>query len=85
MMGVGPLSSPIMGRGKLGRLMKAFFVGLIFLIAVIFLSGIGFLFFPLILVLGLLFRFIISIVFVLLCIWLLGRFIIFIWEAIAKK
>ena len=64
--------------------MKAFFVGLIFLIAVSVLAGIGILFYPLIIVWGFFLRIILALLFIVFCIWLLGRFIIFIWERIFK-
>ncbi len=64
--------------------MKAFTVGLIFLIAVSILTSIGILLFPLIIVLGFLLRIILTLLFVILCIWLLGKFIIFVWERIFK-
>ena len=64
--------------------MKAFFVGLIFLIAVSVLAGIGILFYPLIIVWGFFLRIILALLFKVFCIWLLGRFIIFIWERIFK-
>ena len=58
--------------------MKTFFVGLIFLLAVAMLTGIGFLFFPFLIVLGLVLRFIFTLMFVIFAIWLLGKLIIFI-------
>lgn len=64
--------------------MKAFLIGLIFLIAVTVLSGIGLLLYPLFIVLALFLRVILSLFFVLLCIWLLGKFIIFVWEKVFK-
>ncbi|MCX5657633.1 MAG: hypothetical protein NTZ48_05370 [Candidatus Omnitrophica bacterium] len=64
--------------------MKAFAIGLIFLIAVSILSGIGILFFPLVIVFGFFLKIILSLLFVIFSIWLLGKFIIFIWEKIFK-
>jgi len=64
--------------------MKAFFVGLIFLIAVSVLVGIGILFYPLIIVWGFFLRLILALIFIVFCIWLLGKFIIFVWEGISK-
>ncbi len=58
--------------------MKAFLIGVIFLIAVAIIAGLGYLFIPLILVLGL-------IVLGILAVWILGKFIIFVWEALRKK
>ncbi len=60
--------------------MKAFFIGLIFLIAVVIFAGVGILLFPLFIILGFLLRVILSFLFVILAIWLLGKFIIFIWD-----
>lgn len=65
--------------------MKAFLVGVIFLIAVVIIAGLGYLFVPLILVLGLFLRFILLIVLGILVVWILGKFIIFVWEALRKK
>jgi hypothetical protein len=64
--------------------MKAFFIGLIFLFAVSILSGIGILLYPLIIVLGFFLRIILALLFVIFCIWLLGKFIIFVWGKIFK-
>ncbi|MBU1933200.1 MAG: hypothetical protein KKC66_04805 [Candidatus Omnitrophica bacterium] len=64
--------------------MRAFLVGLIFIIASLLLSGVGFLLLPFVFVLGFLIRIVLSIVFILLCIWLLGRFIIFVFEMLFK-
>ncbi len=64
--------------------MKAFAVGLIFLITVSVLAGIGVLLFPLIMVLAFLLRIIISLLFVIFAIWLLGKFIIFVWEKLFR-
>jgi hypothetical protein len=64
--------------------MKAFAIGLIFLIAVSILSGIGILLFPLIMVLGFFLKIILALLFVLFSIWLLGKLIIFIWEKVSK-
>jgi hypothetical protein len=60
--------------------MKAFGVGLIFLIAVSILAGIGVLFYPLIMVLGFFLKITITLLFVVFSIWLLGKFIIIVWE-----
>jgi hypothetical protein len=60
--------------------MKAFFIGLIFIIAAAMLSGIGLLLFPLFIVLGVFLKVILALFFVLFAIWLLGKFIIFIWD-----
>ena len=60
--------------------MRAFLVGLAFLIAVVALTGIGILLFPLLIVLGFFLRIIFAFLFVIFAIWLLGNFIIFIWD-----
>ena len=60
--------------------MKAFIVGLLFLLGVFIFAAIGTLLFPLLLVLAFFLRIILSIAFVLLSIWLLGKFIIYVWE-----
>lgn len=60
--------------------MKAFLVGLLFLIAAGVLIGIGCLLFPLLLLLGLLLRVVFVMAFGFFTIWLLGKLIIFIWE-----
>ena len=65
--------------------MKAFFIGLFFLIAVVVLSGIGILFYPLIVVMALVFRILIPLFFIIFSIWLLGKCIIFIWEKLLAK
>lgn len=65
--------------------MKAFLIGVIFLIAVAIIAGLGYLFIPFILVLGFFLRFILLIVLGILVVWILGKFIIFVWEALRKK
>ena len=65
--------------------MKAFLIGVIFLVATAVLAGIGILFFPLLLVLGLFLRLILGIILLILAIWLLGKFIILVWESLRKK
>lgn len=65
--------------------MKAFFIGLIFLIAAVFFVGVGVLFFPVLLVLGWFLHFLLMFAFVILAIWLLGKLIIFLWEHLIKK
>ena len=59
--------------------MRAFLVGLAFLIAVVALVGIGILVSPLLIVLGFFLRSVFAFLFVIFAIWLLGKFIIFIW------
>ena len=64
--------------------MKAFAVGLIFLIAVGLMAGRGMLLYPLLVVLGFFLKVVFALLFVILSIWLLGKFIIFVWEGIFK-
>lgn len=65
--------------------MKAFLVGLIFLLAVSVLAGIGTLLFPLIIVMHFLLQILLGLFFVLFSIWILGKFIIFVWESIFRS
>jgi hypothetical protein len=60
--------------------MKAFAIGLIFLITFSILAGIGILLYPLIIVLAFFLRIILILLFMIFSIWLLGKLIIFIWE-----
>ncbi len=60
--------------------MKEFLVGLIFLIAVAVLSTIGFLLYPLLILLAWFLRIIVVLVLSVFAIWLLGKFIIMVWE-----
>jgi hypothetical protein len=60
--------------------MKEFLVGLIFLIAVAVLSAIGFFIYPLLIALAWFLRIIIVLVLGVFAIWLLGKFIIVVWE-----
>ena len=60
--------------------MKAFFVGLVFLLAVAILVGIGLLLFPLFIVMGWLLKLALIFILFILAVWLLGKFIIFIWD-----
>jgi len=64
--------------------MKAFLVGLLFLFAVALLSGVGVLLFPFLIVLAFFLRIILMLALVILAIWLLGKFIIFVWQKIEK-
>lgn len=65
--------------------MRAFFIGFLALIVVGVLSGIGILLYPLFMLLSFLLQFLAGLAFIVLCIWLLGRFIIFIWDKAFKK
>ena len=60
--------------------MKAFLVGLLFLLVVAMLTGIGFLLFPFLLVLGYVLRVILIGVLLILAIWIVGKFILFLWK-----
>jgi len=60
--------------------MKAFLVGLLALLAVAVFTAIGFLLFPFLIVLFWLVRLIAIAVLLILAIWLLGKFILFLWK-----
>lgn len=62
--------------------MKAFLVGLLFILGVIILAGIGFLLSPLLLLMVFFLRIIVVFVLVCFAVWLLGKFIIYVWEKI---
>ncbi|MEI8175487.1 MAG: hypothetical protein WCG78_01320 [Candidatus Omnitrophota bacterium] len=64
--------------------MKAFFVGLLFLGAAASLMLIGVLLFPLLIILGVLLRAVISLLFVVFAIWLLGKLILWVWTRIKR-
>ncbi|MDD3296757.1 MAG: hypothetical protein PHU64_05285 [Candidatus Omnitrophica bacterium] len=64
--------------------MKAFFIGLLFVIMVAIFAGLGFMLYPFIIVLALFSRVIISLLLVAFTIWLLGKFIILVWEKLRK-
>ena len=65
--------------------MKAFFVGLLFLIAVLLLTGVGFLLLPFLLLLTFFLRLVVGVALHLSAVWLLGKFIMYVWEALRKK
>ena len=65
--------------------MKAFLVGLLFLLAVAVLSAIGFFLYPILWALSIALRIILGIALVIFAIWLLGKFIIYVWEKIREK
>ncbi len=65
--------------------MKSFLVGLLFLCAVLVLTGVGFLLLPLLLVLTFFLRIAVGFALVLFAIWLLGKLILFLWKALDKK
>ena len=60
--------------------MRAFFIGLVFLLAVALLAGLGVLLTPLLLALAVALRLVLMVALVLLGVWLLGKLIIFVWE-----
>ena len=62
--------------------MKAFLVGLLFLIAVGVLTVIGFFLYPVLWALSMALRVILSIALLVFAIWLLGKFIISVWERV---
>jgi len=62
--------------------MKAFLVGLLFLLAVVIFACVGFFLVPFLLVLGFFLRIILSVLLVILAIWLLGKLILYIWEKV---
>jgi len=59
--------------------MKAFLLGLLFLIAVGMLAGLGILVIPLVMVLAFFLQIIAWVVLAFFSIWLLGKFIIWVW------
>ena len=65
--------------------MRAFLVGLTFLAALVILAGIWFLLFPLLLLMGLLLRFMLVCVLAIIGIWLLGKLIIFVWGKLNQQ
>jgi len=65
--------------------MKEFLVGLVFIIAALALTGVGILLYPLLLALALFLRVIILFALAVFGVWLLGKFIILVWERMRKK
>jgi hypothetical protein len=69
--------------------MKAFLVGLASLIVVMFIAGVGALLsvvlFPLLLMLGMVLRIVISVLLVIFAIWLLGTLVILVWRTLRSK
>lgn len=65
--------------------MKEFLVGLLFLVAVLVLSVIGLLLWPLLFVLTFFLRMVVVLLLLLFSIWLLGKFIVLVWESLNKK
>jgi uncharacterized membrane protein (DUF106 family) len=65
--------------------MKEFLIGLIFIIGVLVLAGLGFLLYPFLLILGFVFRIFVVTALTIFFVWLLGKFIIFVWESLKKQ
>ena len=65
--------------------MKEFFIGLLFLVAVVILTGIGFLLLPFLLILTFFLRIFLGFFLVIFAIWLLGKLIILLWEFLNRK
>ena len=65
--------------------MKEFLVGLLTLVIVLILAGIGFLMFPFLVVLGLFLRLALMVIFTVLCVWLLGKLIVYIWKKLNEN
>ena len=65
--------------------MKAFLVGLVFLILVIVMAGLGIFLWPLLFILGIALRIVLFIAFTIFAIWLLGKLIIMVWESLKSK
>ena len=64
--------------------MKAFLVGLVFVLAVAILAVLGFLLLPIALALSLVFELLAMFVFVVMSIWLLGKFILYVWKKLKE-
>ena len=60
--------------------MRAFLIGLVFLIAVALLAGLGVILTPLLLALAVALRLVLMVALLILGIWLLGKLILFVWE-----
>jgi hypothetical protein len=65
--------------------MKEFIIGLTFILGVLVLSGLGLLLYPFLLILGFTLRVFIALAVGIFFIWLLGKFIIFVWESLKKE
>lgn len=60
--------------------MRAFFVGFIFLCAVMVAAGVSVLLFPLLILLSMVLRVLVAAALLIASVWLLGKFIIWVWE-----
>ena len=65
--------------------MKEFLVGLISIVAALAFAGIGLLLYPFLLAIALLLRIVIIFALIIFAIWLLGKFIISVWEKLRNK
>lgn len=65
--------------------MKAFLVGLLVLVMALFLSGVGILLFPLLLVLGVFLRLLVGIAILILAIWMIGWLTLLLIDALKSK
>ena len=65
--------------------MKAFFVGLLFLLAVMVLTGLGVMLYPFLAILTVSLQMIIGFAVVIFAIWLLGKLIIFAWDKLVSN
>ncbi len=65
--------------------MKEFLVGLLVLLLICVLSGLGFLLWPLLLLLGFFLRFILGLALILFAIWIVGKVTLLLIEALKKK
>ena len=65
--------------------MKEFLVCLIFIVAALALAGIGLLLYPFLLALALFLRVVIIFALIIFAVWLLGKFIISVWERLRNK
>jgi hypothetical protein len=64
--------------------MREFLTGLLFLIGVMFLVGMGILLIPFLLVLDFFLRILIGFALILLAIWLVGKWVLFLWDRTGK-
>ncbi len=65
--------------------MKAFLVGLLVLMMALFLSGVGILLFPLLLVLGVFLRLLVGIAVLILAVWMIGWLTLLLIDALKGK
>jgi len=69
----------------IGIRMKAFFIGLLFLLFAMLMMGLGVLLWPLLVVLGLALRLALFVLLTVFAIWLMGKLIIAVWESLRSK